>query len=243
MKKLFIVLSVIIIPICSIAQDSSSETISESSFTASLELTSKYIWRGIEYGTAPATFPMLSYSSKGFNVFALGAYVLNGSHQELDYGLSYTFRDYFTLGLSDYYYPSTVGEMDQYFNYKNSTTGHSVEAYVILTPFRLPFWVTLSTYVYGADKGLDGRQAFSSYAELGYAFEFDTDNSLSLIVGANLNKGFYTDYTHSFNVVNAAVKYSTSFEIGNFKLPVSVSYILNPFKNKGYFTFSLYINS
>ena len=49
-------------------------------FSASLELSTKYMWRGIEYGTAPTLFPMIGYGYKGFNAFAMGAYAVNGSH-------------------------------------------------------------------------------------------------------------------------------------------------------------------
>ena len=111
-----------------------------------------------------------------------------------------------------------------------------------LTPFKVPLWLTLSTYVFGADKKLNGGQAFSSYAEAGYTHAFDDNNALSLAVGANLNKGFYTDYEKGFNVVNITLKYTTSFTFGKFKLPVSASYILNPYKEKSYFTFSFYFN-
>lgn len=215
----------------------------ESPFTASLELSSKYMWRGIEYGTAPVAFPMLAYNYEGLNVFAMGAYAFDGSHQEVDFGLSYSYKNYFTIGLADYYYPSSVGSYDKYFDFRNKSTGHSVEAYATLTPLKLPFWLTISTYVYGADKNLEGKQAFSSYAELGYTFAFDESNALSFAVGANLNRGFYTDYEYGFNVVNASIKYATAFKLGNFILPVSASYIFNPFKNKGYFTISLYFNS
>ncbi len=215
----------------------------DSPFSVSLELTTKYMWRGIEYGTGPVGFPMISYDYKGLNVFAMGAYAVDGSHQEVDFGLSYSFGDYVTVGLADYYYPTAVGSFDKYFNFRNSTTGHSVEAYATLTPFKLPFWLTVSTFVYGADKNLHGNQAFSSYAELGYTFEFNDNNALSLAAGANLNKGFYTDYQGDFNVVNLSVKYATAFRLGNLVLPVSASYIFNPYRGKGYFTFSLYLNS
>lgn len=213
-----------------------------SNFTLSLEFSSKYMWRGIEYGDAPVAFPMLSYSNKGFNAFAMGAYVFNGSHQEVDLGVSYLCK-YFCVGLSDYYYPSSVGEKDSYFELSNRLTGHSVEAYFTFVPQKIPLWLTLSTYVYGADKKLNGSQAFSSYAEVGYTYNFNNNNALSLVLGANLNKSFYTDYEKGINVVNITLKYATSFKFGSFKLPVSASYIVNPFKEKSFFTFSLYFNS
>ncbi len=213
-----------------------------SNFSASLELTSKYMWRGIEYGDAPVVFPSLNYSYKGFSAFAMGGYATNGSHQEVDVGVSYTY-DWISAGVSDYFYPSAVGEKDNYFTFKNRETGHSLEAYVTLNPHFAPMWLTLSTYVAGADKNLKGKQAYSSYAELGYNFNFKNDNVLGLCVGAALNKGFYTDYEKGFNVVNVGVKYSTKIHFGKFVLPVSASYILNPYKEKSYVSFSLFLNS
>ena len=236
MKRIFFVLLGIALSFFSLHSQEK-----QSSFSFALELSSKYMWRGIEYGTAQVAFPMLSYSYKGFSAYALGAYAINGSHQEVDLGLSYS-HEKFTFGLSDYYYPSAVGEKDSYFLLSNRTTGHSVEAYLTLTPFKVPLWLTLSTYVFGVDKKLNGGQAFSSYAEIGYIHPFGDNNDLSLVVGANLNKGFYTDYEKGFNVVNITLKYTTSFTFGKFKLPVSASYILNPYKEKSYFTFSFYFN-
>lgn len=147
------------------------------------------------------------------------------------------------FGLSDYYYPSAIGEKDSYFRLSNRSTGHSVEAYLTATPFTAPLWLTLSTYVFGADKKLNGNQAFSSYAEVGYTYSFNDNNDLSIALGVNLNKSFYTDYKRGFNVVNVALKYVTCFTFGKFRLPVSASYVLNPYKEKSYITFSLYFNS
>lgn len=210
-----------------------------SPFSASLELTTKYMWRGIEYGTAPTVFPMIGYCYKGFNAFAMGGYAVNGSHQEVDLGVSYTVSE-FSIGVSDYYYPSAVGEKDGYFKLSNRNTGHWVEAYASWNGKKIPLWLTVSTYVFGADKNEDGKQVYSSYAELGYTHSFNDNNSLSLCVGANLNKSFYTGYQSGFNVVNVNAKYNTAFKFGKFRLPVSASYILNPYKNKSFFTMSLY---
>ena len=211
----------------------------ESPFSASLELSTKYMWRGIEYGTAPTVFSLLCYNNHGFNAFAMGGYAINGSHQEVDLGVSYSARE-FTIGISDYYYPSSVGEKDHYFKLSNRETGHWVEAYATWTGIKIPLWVTVSTYIFGADKNIDGKQMYSSYAEVGYTHTFKADNSIALCIGANLNKSFYTDYESKFNVVNINAKYSTAFKLGSYKLPVSASYVLNPYKNKSYFTMSLY---
>lgn len=237
MKRMFLIaLSLVLVPSLLYAQEKHSP------FGISLELSNKYMWRGIEYGTAPVAFPMLSFSYKGFSAFALGAYAFDGSHQEVDLGISYSHKK-IMFGLSDYYYPSAVGEKDSYFRLSNRSTGHSVEAYLTTTPFDVPLWLTLSTYVFGADKKLNGNQAFSSYMEVGYTHSFNDNDDLSFALGANLNESFYTNYLKGFNIVNIVLKYATSFTLGKFKLPVSASYVLNPYKEKSYITFSLYFNS
>ena len=66
---------------------------------------------------------------------------------------------------------------------------------------------------------------------------------LILSLGGNLNKGFYTDYKSGFNIVNIALKYDTSFKLGSFHLPVTASYIVNPYREKSYFTLSVFLKS
>ena len=237
MKRYIILLVFLVTLMPGLLANDSTKVVSP--FSASLELTTKYMWRGIEYGTAPTVFPMIGYCYKGFNAFAMGGYAVNGSHQEVDLGVSYTANE-FSFGVSDYYYPSAVGEKDGYFKLSNRNTGHWVEAYASWNGKKIPLWVTVSTYVFGADKNEDGKQMYSAYAEVGYTHWFNDNNSMSLCVGANLNKSFYTEYQSGFNVVNINAKYRTAFKFGKFHLPVSAGYILNPYKNKSFFTMSLY---
>ena len=237
MKRFFILVVSLVALIPSLFANDSTKVASP--FSASLELSTKYMWRGIEYGTAPTVFPMIGYNTCGFNAFAMGAYAINGSHQEVDLGVSYTVSE-FTIGVSDYYYPSSVGEKDKYFKLSNRSTGHWMEAYATWNGTKIPLWITLSAYIFGADKNEEGKQMYSSYAEIGYPYSFNEYNSMALCIGANLNKSIYTDYQSGFNVVNINAKYSTAFKFGSFRLPVSASYILNPYKNKSFFTMSLY---
>ena len=103
MKKYFLLIAIMVcLQNTMMANDSTKVA---SPFSASLELSTKYMWRGIEYGTAPTLFPMIGYGYKGFSAFAMGGYAVNGSHQEVDLGVSYTTHG-FTVGVSDYYYPS-----------------------------------------------------------------------------------------------------------------------------------------
>ena len=211
-----------------------------SNFSASVEFTTKYMWRGIEYGTSPVFLPMLSYDYKGLNVYAMGGYATNGSHQEVDFGISYNYK-WLTIGVNDYYYPTAVGEKDNYFVFKNRETGHYVEAVATIMPQKLPVYLLLSSYIFGADKRPSGNQAFSSYMEIGYIHQFKGDNSMTVLVGAEINKGFYTSYEKKISVCNVAAKYVTSVSFGKYKLPVSASLVFNPYKEKAYFTFSAYL--
>lgn len=225
------------------AEDSISQHQTVSPFSISLELTSKYIWRAIEYGDAPTTFAIINYEHKGFSAYAEGVYEFDESHQEIDLGIAYNYK-WLTAGINDYYYPSSIGEKDKYFKLSSRRTGHYLEGVVTIAPERLPLWLTLSTYFWGADKKpLNDKNAYSSYAELGYNHSFNDNNAISLAIGAALNKGFYTDYDHGFNVVNITAKYSSSFRFGSYRLPVSASYVLNPYRNKSYVTLSIYFNS
>lgn len=239
MKKTITLILLLLFSICTFGQDTPKNA--KSPFNVSIELTTKYMWRGIEYGTSPAVFSSLNYSTSGLNAFVMGAYTWNDSHQEVDLGLSYTYKA-LTLGVADYYYPSNVGENDYYFNFKNRNTGHSVETFLTILPEKTPIYLTLSTFVYGADKNLNDNQAYSTYAEIGYTHNFNDDNNLFLTLGASLNKSFYTDYKKGFNIVNIALKYATAFNFDKFQIPVSVSYIINPYREKSYFTFSTYFN-
>ena len=214
----------------------------ESPIEASLGLSTKYVWRGIEYGTGAVTFAKISYQKRKFDAYLEGVYSTNGSHSEVDLGIGYTYK-WLYIGLADYYYPSAVSNKDKYFNLANRSTGHYIEMNSILRPTKIPLQLTLSSYVFGADKNLNGGQAFSSYAELAYFYKFKDNNVLTLTLGSSLNKGFYTDYESGFNIINVSLKYETKFTLGCFHLPVSASYIVNPYREKSYFTFSVFLKS
>ena len=240
MKRKTFILLFLFVPLLVNAQEEKEEK--SSPFSVSLELTSKYMWRGIEYGNSPVIFSSVTFAAHGISAYAMGGYATNGSHQEVDLGVGYTYKSLF-VGIADYYYPSAVGEKDGYFKLSSRKTGHYIEAYTTFAPEKIPIWITASSYVFGADKNLKGKNAYSSYAELGYHYDFNKDNVLNLVLGVSLNKSFYIDYEKGFNVVNLALKYSTIFNFGRFHLPVSASYIINPYKEKSFVTLSVFLNS
>lgn len=206
------------------------------------ELATKYMWRGLEYGTAPTAFSSINYGRGGFSASILGAYSLNGSHSEVDVSLGYTYKN-LSVGIADYYYPSDVGSKDSYRKYASHSTKHYVELYGTYNFCKLPIWITGSTYIFGADKGAGGHQAYSTYGEIGYQHQFHNDDVLSLCCGATFNRSFYTEYSKRFSIVNVSLKYMSSIKFGKFALPVSASYIYNPYKDKSFVTFSFYLHT
>ena len=152
MKKLFTMLAIAMLPFCNIiADDSIPSKFKKSPLSISLELTTKYMWRAIEYGDAPTSFAIINYEHKGFSAYAEGVYAFNGSHSEVDLGVAYNYK-WLTVGVNDYYYPSSVGEKDHYFKLSSRKTGHYLEGAFTFAPEKIPLWLTLSTYFWGADK-------------------------------------------------------------------------------------------
>lgn len=218
------------------------ETEKKSPFSGSAELTTKYLWRGQEYGEAPTFFPTLRFFTGGLCIYATGAYTFDNSWREADLGISYTISD-FTIGVVDYYYPSVVGANDMLFNYNNKETGHLLEGCLTYASSSLPISAMISTIFYGADKKENGDQAWSTYAELAYHYDFSDTNNISVALGASLNKSFYNNFETGFSIVNVAVKYSTEmYTSKRFTIPASVQYVVNPQKEKNYISFSLGLN-
>ena len=252
MKKLIIALAVMAMATTAFAQneqDSLSQEpqknawgakLKESNFHLGVDLQTKYIWRGMEMMTndaAPVVFPTINYSNEGFYAYVMGGYAINGKYSEVDAGVSYTYK-WLTVGVNDYYYPTTTVPEDQYFNFKNKETGHWLEAVVTVAPENIPVSLTISNFFAGADKNMDGDQAYSTYAELGGHYDFLNDHCLALAVGAAFNKSCYNGYVHNFGICNVELKYTYNVAMKNFTLPLSVGYIINPVYEKSHVNFT-----
>ena len=212
----------------------------ESKFHLGVDLQSKYIWRGMEMMTmssAPVVFPQINYQNKGFYAYVMGGNSINGKYSEVDLGVSYTYK-WMTVGVNNYYYPSTTTAEDKYFNFKNNGTGHWFEGVVTFAPENLPAYLTVSNFFSGADKKADGKQAHSTYAEIGGHYDFLDDHNLSLAVGASFNKSCYNGYEHNFSICNIELKYTYNLAFRKSTLPLSVAYIINPIYEKAHVNFT-----
>lgn len=110
----------------------------------------------MQENATPVLFPQINYQNQGLYAYVTGGTSLNGKYSELDFGVSYTYR-WISVSVNDYYYPATVGLNDRYLNFAAKETGHWLEGVVTISPEKIPAYLTLSNFFYGADKNPDGK--------------------------------------------------------------------------------------
>jgi hypothetical protein len=246
MKKLFIIATILAMAASAFAQEAGparnswGAALTESNFHLGMDLQTKYVWRGMEMMTedaAPVVFPGINYSVGGFYAYVMGGYSINGKYAELDLGLSYTWK-WLSVGLNDYYYPTTADPFDRYFDFNKDRTGHWLEAAVTIAPETFPVYLTVSNFFYGADKKPDGRQAYSTYAEIGGYYDFLHGHRISLATGAAFNESCYNGYSRGFSICNVELKYTYNVQLKSITLPLSAAYIINPVYGKSFVNFT-----
>lgn len=247
MKKIYILFLVVCLSFPITAQEiqrlenASEIKMVNPKFHIGLDFQSKYIWRGMEMMTensSPVLFPTMSYSHNGLYAYVMGGYAINGVYNEVDMGVSYSHK-WLSIALNDYYYPTTTIAYDNYFDFCRKTTGHWLEGAITISPENIPGYIVISNFFYGADKNLKGEQAYSTYLELGAHYDFLADDRLVLAVGAALNESCYNNYEKGFGICNVELKYTHTLQFTNeWSLPLNVSYIINPIREKAFVNFS-----
>jgi len=239
----------------------------EVSFDVGADLVSRYIWRGSQYGgSSPNIQPNIALNIGNFQIGNWSSYSLGGNNfvQEFDFYAGYTFlNEMFTVLITDYYFPNDTVDYD-YFDYKDTRTGHVLEGLVSFNGTeKFPLSVMLAVNFYGADairlydnpsdtitfntrKGLQ----YSTYAEIGYSFSVKTID-IDAFIGFNLTKpkaedpsnGFMGEsgyYGNKIGIVNLGLTASRAIPITKkYELPVSVSLITNPISKKFYAVFAI----
>jgi len=156
-----------------------------------------------------------------------------GSYKEFDPYVS-LIAGQFKLAFTDYNW--NFGQAD-YFNYKNSETGHRFEGTIGFTGTEaIPISVTWNTMFYGLDKKSDDstRQAYSTYIELSYSL-----GTASFFFGFTPWSGYYNNYgvttfdpgagKKTFSIVNIGASVSKALKISEtFSLPVKATLVINP---------------
>jgi hypothetical protein len=227
------------------------------------DIFSRYVWRGYDYGNSPAIQPNISFSWNGLNVGAWGSYAFSkhsiqvndstivdaGNYSEADLYISYTYK-WFTILFMDYFALNGLNpnEGNQYFDYNNATTGHTIEGLLMFDGtenFRLT--VMASTLLYGADKGKDSTGTygmgtsnnFSTYFEVGYVFDFrKIGMQLKPYVGGiPFGSSWYGPHA---GIINIGVLAKKEIKLSStYGLPVQASLVTNPMSQSVFLVFGI----
>ena len=258
MKKMTLLLATVLCLSGFSGKSQDSVALKKSPFSFSVDLMSRYIWRGVNLGgNTPSIQPTMKYNfgndKHAFFVGAWGAYSIGGNQfQECDLTLSYTFKEMFSLGFTDYFFPADDGSSVKYGNYKDGETGHLFEGtFTFNGTDKIPFTLMYAMNVYGCDArrikadGTDGGIFMSKYIELGYKKNFE-DMALTVFMGGTIDNpnrdrgetGFYGN--HSNGIINVGCKLAKEIKITDkFALPIQTQLVVNPEQERIYMVFGL----
>lgn len=227
MKKLFYLAT--LLSVVSLNTVIAQEETTSSEFSVSADLFNRYVWRGLDYGSAPSIQPTFEYAHKsGFTAGCWGAFSVTGSYNEVDLYMSYSLGN-FDILITDYFFPVSgipSARSQQYLNYNNETTGHGFEGAIKWNGTdKFPLTILAGTFLYGADKNIDGDQNYSTYIEALY--EFDTKaGRIDAFMGFTPAEGLYGN---TLGVVNMGLTTYRDLKITeHFTLPLQASFIVNP---------------
>jgi hypothetical protein len=208
------------------------------SFEFGMDLVSRFVWRGIDLGDAPAFQPYASLSLAGFELGTWGSYALSAPagappFSEYDWYLQYsdsTSVGTFTAALTDYYFPS---DGLKFFNYRGGNEGaHTLEANLSYAGNeKLPVNLAASVNVYN-----DTSNSF--YLEIGHSFEVGEVSVNAFVGGAVGESAWYEIGDKGFRLINAGLTFSRTLPLSStFSLPVSVSVGVNPYSERSFLVF------
>lgn len=200
---------------------------------AEVMIQSRHIWRGTKLGDAPAIEPSITFAGShfGFNIWA--AKTTNKSYSEIDLIPYWQFGE-LTFSVLDYYNPS-VGEKNQFLNFKDGECRHSLE--ITLDNYsgeksRIK-WM-FGMFVAGDKNEATGNPFYSTYIELKYPFAV-LGIDAEPFAGLTPFNGFYAE---KFAVINSGVALCKEFKLSSrLSIPLILTYTYNPYEDKHFLTF------
>jgi len=238
----------------SISQKDTISLAKEHKLTFTLELLSRYIWRGQSWGGNYAVFqPTIEYSpSKKLTFGAWGStnfkkdyfYPDNVTsykgYHEIDLYVSKKITSFLRLELWDYYWPSVSkveGVNNQLLNFKNNSVNTVTTDFKFdFSEYNFPLKTTLSTFIAGNDykydeNGENPKQNFTTYLEIIYTLKTYKEIELTPCIGTVFNNQaqYYTagDYD-KISIVNISIKALKTINLKNsFEIPITLNYIHN----------------
>jgi uncharacterized protein (TIGR02001 family) len=194
----------------------------ERKLNVSADLVSRYVFRGIDYGNAPAVQPAIEFTSGRFSIGAWGSYALSNtassteSFQEADIYASYNFDFGLSVGVTDYYYPGSPWlEVD------DNVSSHALE---LNLGYELKQWSFAANYGLNNSASGAGLEDGVMYFELGYS-----NKGLSAFIGGGDGWHVNSSEKSDFQVVNIGIGATKDIKLSDqFALPVFGQVILNP---------------
>lgn len=188
----------------------SAQEESESPFSIGADFVSRYVWRGLDFGNAPAVQPTVEFAAGNFAIGAWGSYTLSASpYLEADLYAGYAFDFGLSVLVTDYYFPAAE------FGALTDMSYFDIDAHT----FELGLSQEIGDFYLSAFYFLNANDDL--YFEAGYSFEH-----FSIFAGAG-NQSYTSD--GDFMLTNLGISTSKDIEISDtFSLPVSGALIINP---------------
>jgi hypothetical protein len=234
-RKVILLIAFIISPVFTNNLINAHKDEKTSPFKVTADLVSIYVWRGsLATGSPTPNFlPTLAYLNGNFEIGVWGSTDFVGSYKELDPYFS-LIAGKFKLTFTDYNWNFHQAD---YFNYKNSETGHRFEGTVGFTGSEsFPVSILWNSMFYGLNKNPENttKQAFSTYVELGY-----TRGPATVFPGLTPWTGYYNNYgvtifdpgaeKKSFSIVSIGASVSKALKISeSYFLPLGAILVVNP---------------
>lgn len=189
----------------------------------SLDINSRYVWRGTDFGSSPSLQPEISYTAGNFTIGTWAAFATNGNPagSEIDFFASYaieTGAGTFELVVTDYTFPEDPS--GAYF----SASSHFVElglGYEGTEKF--PISIFTGVFVTNDDD-------YSIYTELGYSIS-NLDLSLGFTPGASELYG-----TNKAGIVSMGLGTSREITVSDsFSFTLNGQLLINPYQENAFF--------
>lgn len=138
--------------------------------SVNLDIMSRYVWRGFEFGNSPSLQPELAYTSGGFEIGVWGAFATSGDFDgtEVDLFASYTFETSagaFSVMVTDYTFPV---------HHTGLTDGQT--------------WFDSEAHYVEVGLGYQGMESFPVSFYAGMFVHNDDDNSVYLELGYDVGQ-------------------------------------------------------
>lgn len=206
------------------------------SFSFGADFVSRYVWRGYDFGESASIQPSLSYTYAGTEVGTWASYALvpdGALANEHDLWVAHTMDvggSAFTVGLNSYYFPNAGPD---FFDLDNDGEGaHYLEPFIGYEGDEgLPLTLYASIFAYNdPDRSI--------YLEAGYPFDVA---GTALHLAAGFLPAVSALYgTEGPALTNLSFSASRDLPISDrFALPLSVTYVLNPYAERSYLVFGV----